>query len=345
MSFGSDNQAPAHPAIIAAVAAANEGRAGSYGDDPWTQRAQALTRRAFDADCTLLIVGAGGAANGLALSLVCPSWGAIVCERHAHIAADEGCGPEFFTGGARLLGVEGRHGRISGADIDALARRHPTDFVHGPQPRAVSLSNATESGAVFDSTRLTDVCQAARRLGWGVHVDGARFANAVATTGESPAALSWRAGVDVLSFGLTKNGAIAAEAVVLFGPLAAAPGAGYLRKRAGQLFSKHRFFAAQFVAMLEDDLWLSLAAQANAMAAALARTLVSAGCEILHPVEANEVFARLTAQHAKALQSAGVTFFPWDADGADAYRFVASWNTSVADVEAAAHALRTMRHA
>lgn len=339
MSFGSDNQAPAHPRVLEAVAAANTGRAGSYGADAWTARAEVLVRDVFETDCTLLIVGTGGAANGLGLSLLAPPWAGVVCERHAHIAADEGNGPEFFTGGARLIGVEARHGRLTGVDVEATASLYPADFVHGLQPRALSLTNATEFGTVYSPSQLGDVCAAARAQGWGVHVDGARFANAVAATGAHPGALTWRAGVDVLSFGLTKNGAMAAEAVVLFGPRADRAAGSYLRKRAGQLFSKHRFFAAQFVAMLEDGLWLSLAAHANAIAGDLARALSAAGAEILHPVEANEVFARLTPRQAQALAASGVTFFPWGADGADAYRFVASWQSEPSDVAAAARAL------
>jgi threonine aldolase len=323
--YGSDNQAPVHPAVMAAIQAANEGRAGSYGDDPWSARALALVKETFATDdLDLHLVGTGGAANGLALSALCPPWAAILAHAHAHVLADEGGGPELFTGGARLIGLAHGAPRLLPSHLETAARLHPPSFVHGPQPRAVTITNLTEHGLALDPAAVGAIAEACRRHGWRLHMDGARFANAVAATGARPADLTWRAGVDALSFGLTKVGAMAAEAVVTFGA-ARAPAMPYLRKRAGQLFSKQRFMAAQFIAMLEDGLWLRLAADANARARDLADRLTGEGARLVFPVEGNEVFAGLSDAHAARLVAAGVSFHPWPALGEDVRRFVTSW--------------------
>ncbi len=337
--FGSDNQAPAHPRVLEAMLAANEGRCGSYGDDPWTARALDLLYAVFETrDLDAYFVGTGGAANGLALSALCPPWAAILAHPHAHVLEDEGNGPEFFTSGSRLVALGSTGLLVQPEDVEAAGTRHSPDFVHGLQPRAVTLTNLSETGQTYSPDHLRAISAVCKKQGWALHVDGARFANAVVGTGASAAELSWRAGVDALSFGLTKNGAVAAEILILFGA-ARSPAAAYLRKRAGQLFSKHRYLTAQAVAMLEGDLWLELAGHANQMAHDLGERFERAGASLAAPVMGNEVFVRLNASKVSALQAAGVSFYPWATLGEDVYRFVASWQTTTEAVDTVASAL------
>lgn len=337
--FGSDNQAPAHPRVLEAMLAANQGRTGSYGDDPWTVRALDLLYEVFETrDLDAYFVGTGGAANGLALSALCPPWAAIMAHPHAHVLEDEGNGPEFFTSGSRLVALGSKGLLVQPEDIAAAAARHSPDFVHGLQPRAVTLTNLSETGQTYSPDHLRAISSVCAQQGWALHVDGARFANAVAGTGASASDLSWRAGVDALSFGLTKNGAVAAEILILFGA-ARTQSAAYLRKRAGQLFSKHRYLSAQAVAMLEGGLWLDLARQANGMARGLGACFEAAGASLAAAVAGNEVFVRLDSNKVAALQAAGVSFYPWASLGEDVYRFVASWQTTPACVETVKKAL------
>jgi len=337
--FGSDNQAPAHPHVLEAMLAANEGRCGSYGDDPWTVRALDLLYGVFETrDLDAYFVGTGGAANGLALSALCPPWAAILAHPHAHVLEDEGNGPEFFTSGSRLVALGSTGFLVEPEDVEAAAARHSPDFVHGLQPRAVTLTNLSETGQTYSPDHLRAVSAVCKKQGWALHVDGARFANAVVGTGASAAELSWRAGVDAMSFGLTKNGAVAAEILILFGT-ARTQAAAYLRKRAGQLFSKHRYLSAQAVAMLEGDLWLKLAGHANQMAHDLGARFERAGASLAVPVMGNEVFVRLDTSKVSALQAAGVGFYPWATLGEDVYRFVASWQTTTESVDTVASAL------
>jgi threonine aldolase len=336
--FASDNAAPAHPAILDALARANTGIAPSYGADDWTKRAEALLRETFETDCAVLLVATGTAANALSLASLTPPWGAVITHRHAHIAEDEAGAPEFYMGGAKLLLVDGAHGKIAPDALGTETSKHSRQWVHGAQPFAVSISQATETGAVYTPAEIAALSDVCRTAGLKLHMDGARFANAVASTGATPAELSWKAGVDVLSFGATKNGALCAEAIVCFDPAAAAQ-LPHLRKRAGHLFSKHRVLGAQMAAYLEGGLWLELARHANARARDLADVLVKAGGVLAHPVEANEVFVKLDAASAATLRSAGAAFHAWATDGADIFRFVASWATSDADIDACRKAL------
>jgi threonine aldolase len=336
--YASDNAAPAHPAILDALARANSGIAPSYGADDWTKRAEASLREIFETDCAVLLVATGTAANALSLAALTPPWGAVITHRHAHIVEDEAGAPEFYTGGAKMLLVDGAHGKITPDTLRSEASKHSRQWVHGAQPFAVSISQATETGAVYTPLEvgaLSEVCRAANLK---LHMDGARFANAVASTGATPAELSWKAGVDVLSFGATKNGALCAEAIVCFDPAAAAQ-LPHLRKRSGHLFSKHRVLGAQMAAYLEGGLWLELARHSNACARDLSDVLTRAGGVLAHPVDANEVFVRLDGACVTALRSAGVAFHAWATDGADTYRFVASWATSDADIDACRKAL------
>lgn len=333
MSFASDNAAPAHPAFLAAIAAANEGTSPSYGDDAWTARAHALLCETFETQCAMFLVPTGTAANALSLAAMTPPWGAVFAHAHAHVVEDEAGAPEFYTGGARLLQMTGAHAKL---DAEALAReaaKYPRSWVHGAQPFAVTITQASEAGGAYTPEETAAIARVAHANGYKLHMDGARFANACAHLGAAPAELSWRAGVDALSFGATKNGAIGCEAIVAFDPDVAAQ-LPHLRKRAGHLLSKHRYAAAQMCAYLEDGLWLRLAAHANAIAARLAEGFTRAGFALLHPVEANEVFVSLPPAAQTALSGAGIGFYPWAVDGEGACRFVASWANREDDADA-----------
>ncbi len=331
MSFASDNAAPAHPAILEAIARANSGVAPSYGGDDWTKAAEAALRDVFETNCAVFLVATGTAANALSLAALSPPWGAVICHRHAHIAVDEAGAPEFFTGGAKLLLLDGPSGKITPGALAAEADRHSRANVHGAQPFAVSITQATESGASYSAAEIAALGEVCRARGLKLHMDGARFANAVAFTGAAPAELTWRAGVDVLSFGATKNGAFAVEAIICFDAdlTNAIP---HLRKRAGHLVSKHRLLGAQMSCYLKEDFWLRLARHSNAMAQELATTLTRMGAELLHPVEANEVFVRIPDDLVQHLKTRGAAFYPWAADGPFSHRFVTSWATTDADI-------------
>lgn len=344
MNFASDNIAPVHPQILDAIQAANRDMAPSYGADAWTQKAQKRIEHVFETRCALCLVATGGAANGLALSALTPPWAAVFCHAHAHIHADEGNGPEFFSGGARLLPLAGAHGKIAASALRDAIAHYPGDFVHGPQPRVLSLSQATECGTAYSLAELHAIQECARASDLRIHMDGARLANVLAHGQASPADLTWRAGVDILSLGGTKNGAMLLEALIIFDPegrnQSAAEALPYLRKRAGQLMSKYRFLSAQLDAYFHDDLWLRLALHANQMARKLASGFADLGLVIVHEVDANEVFVRLSAPFVKALRDRGASFYPWASDGADCFRFVTSWASSAADVEACLDVLR-----
>lgn len=348
MNFASDTTAPVHPRIMHAIVAANFGNSASYGADERTKRAEAAICDLFETDCSLFFVTTGGAANGLALSALTPAWGSVLASAHSHILADEGNGPEFFTGGARVIGIPAPHGKLAPARLADTIRQFPAAFVHGPQPRTLSITEATESGTVYTVDEIWALAEIARLSGLAMHMDGARFANAVVRLGAQPADLTWRAGVDVLSLGGSKNGALALEAVILFDPKGrnqrAAVALPFLRKRAGQLIAKHRFLAAQMEAWLAEGLWLSLARQANDAADVLAAGFAASGRPPIHPVEANEVFIRLTPTEADTLREVGATFYPWAADGPDAYRFVTSWASTAEDARMALTALEGLVH-
>jgi threonine aldolase len=343
MQFASDNWAGAHPDILAAVMRANEGAAPSYGGDPLTKRVERKFSEIFERDVAAFFVATGGAANSLALAQMCPPWGMILCHREAHIQMDECGAPEFYTGGAKLLPLEGPSGKLRPGTIRAALAGFPERPPHGMPAAAISITQATECGGVYEPAEVKAVCDAACERGLKVHMDGARFANAVATLGCSPADITWKAGVDVLSFGGTKNGCLIAEAVVFFDP-AAAQDFIFRRKRAAQLFSKMRFIAAQFDAYFENDLWLRMAAHANAMARRLSEGLVAAGCRLWHPTEANEVFVSFPDGVADRLKAEGATFYPWVTPGDPAngtmQRLICSWATSTDDVDRILEAAR-----
>ncbi len=337
MLFASDNWAGAAPEVLQAIVDANSGAAPAYGGDPWTARACAALSETFDRDVAAFFVGTGGAANGLALSTLAPPYGMIACHEASHVQMDECAGPEFFTGGAKLLPIAGADGKLTPltlrAAIDAFPERPP----HGSPFAALTLTQGTEFGTVYDPAEVAALAAVARAAGMKVHMDGARFANAIAALGCTPADVTWRAGVDVLSFGGTKNGCLAAEAVIFFDP-DGAKDFEFRRKRAGQLFSKSRFLAAQFVAYLEDGLWLRLAARANAAAKRLSGGLADIdGCEIWAPTEINEVFASFPPETEDRLKLAGALFFPWVTPGDPAAgrmrRLICSFATTDEEVD------------
>ncbi len=333
MDFRSDNVAGMAPEILAALAAANQGNASSYGADDLSAQLDAAFSKLFDTDCRVFPVATGTAANALALDALCPGHGAIYCHEQSHIAVDECNAVEFYTGGARLLPLPGDNGKLAPQALAAHLALGWRGVQHHPQPKAISIAQASECGTVYAPGEIAALSSIARAHGLLLHMDGARFANAVASGNHHPADLSWRAGVDVLGFGATKNGALAAEAVIFFKP-DLAEAFLYRRKRAGHLFSKMRFLSAQLLAMLEDDLWLRLARNANARARQLADGLAALpGIRIAYPVEANEVFAHLTEQQVQGLQARGALFHPWD-EAARLYRFVCGFDKSEADVAA-----------
>jgi len=325
MNFCSDNTAGAHPRILAALSAVNAGAAMPYGNDDLTKQVEARIAEIFERDCAVFLVGTGTAANVLSLAAITPPWGVIYCHPESHINMDECGAPEFYTGGAKLIPVPGAHGKIAAADLDAAITG--AGVVHHSQPAAISLTQATEAGTAYTPSQIGALSEVARRHGLGLHVDGARFANALVHLGCSPAELTWKAGVDVLSFGATKNGAVAAEAVVVFDK-AKAGSLGFRRKRGGQLWSKMRFLAAQFDAYLEDDLWLASARHANAMAAELVRGLKAIpAARVEHPVEANEIFVTLPEAVIRGLEADGFRFYRWMDESSSMLRLVASFNT------------------
>jgi threonine aldolase len=332
MNFSSDTAAPAHPAILQALADANSGPAPSYGGDAWTERAREALCRVFECDLDIWLVQSGTAANALALATLCPPHGSIICHEEAHIERDERGAPEFFTGGAKLSLLPGLHGRI---DLGALGRRlaaNRPDFVHETPAHVLSLSNLTECGAAYRPFEIAERAALAAKAELAVHLDGARFANALVSTGAKPAEMSWRAGVDVMSFGATKNGALGCEAIILFGSARQRLGDLKARaKRAGHMPPKMRYLAAQMSAYLKDGLWLDLARRANASAQELSRAIIAKGGELVHPVDGNEVFIHLPEGMAARLSSAGAGFYPW-MDGS--HRFVCSWATTPDDIAA-----------
>jgi threonine aldolase len=333
MRFFSDNAATAHPAVIEAIARANQTDI-AYDGDAWSRKLDGACSDLFEREVRALWVTTGTAANCLALATLCPPHGAILCHRDAHIENDEAGAPAFFTHGTKLMLLDGAGAKVDSAGVEQACARIRKD-VHQVQPAALSITNATEYGLAYRSAEVAALGETAKRLGLGFHVDGARFANAVAATGESAADLTWRAGVDALSFGFVKNGGLSAEALIFF-QTDLAEEALVRRKRAGHLLSKGRFLAAQILAMVDSDLWLDNARRANAAAQTLAR---AAPERLVYPVEANEVFLRLSAEEAVSLRSQGFDFYDW---GPGEIRLVTSWDQDEAAVVKLASAIAAL---
>jgi threonine aldolase len=341
MHFASDNTSGVSPEILQALAAANEGNVGSYGADPVTARLEAKLADLFEHEVVVFPVATGTAANSLALAALTPPWGAVLCHAFAHVLCDEANAPEFYSGGAKLVGVPGGNGKLTAESLDALL---PGDLgnIHHAQPSAVSLTQATECGTVYRPDEIAAIAAVAHRHGLGVHMDGARFANALVGLNASPADLTWRAGVDVLSLGATKNGALGAEAIVFFDP-ARARELPYRRKRAGHLFSKMRFLSAQLDAYVTGDLWRRNARHANAAAARLAEGLAALpGVRLRYPVEANELFVEMSDSMIEGLVAAGGHFYRWEGEPGTCIRLVTAWNTPDRDVAAFIEAARRL---
>jgi len=328
-AFASDNTAGVCPEALAAIAAANAGRAPSYGDDALTAQAKQRFADVFERACDVFLVFNGTAANALALAALCQRHHGILCHALSHVETDECGAPEFFTGGSKVIPIDGPLAKLRPADLEpVLTRGHG---VHFPKLRAISLTQSTELGTLYTPAELGALGEFARRHGFALHVDGARFANAAAGSRASPADLTWRAGVDVLCFGGTKNGLLTTEAVVFF-QRELAREFEYRVKQSGQLASKMRFASAQWDAVLRDGAWLRHAAHANRQAQALAAGLQRLGFALAAPVEANGVFVELPPKVAAALEKAGWHFYRFV--GEHGYRLMCAWNTDEADVAA-----------
>lgn len=334
MRFFSDNTATASAEILAAIEEANRGLARAYGDDDWTQRLDAVLSTHFGTQVRGFAVTTGTAANSLALATLSPPYGAIFAHQEAHIAVDECGAPGFFSGGAQLQLLPGAHGKLEATTVAAALEAHPR-HVHSVQAAALSLTQATELGTSYRPAEVARLAELAHAQGLKVHMDGARFANALAFLDCHPAEVTWRAGVDVLSFGATKNGALTAEAVVFFDRTLVRD-FELRRKRAGHLLSKSRYVAAQLLAYIESDLWKRNAERSNRLAQ---RIGAAAGAALLHPVEANEIFLALGDQRREALRAAGFEFYDWGIPGAGEARFVVSWDQPEEDVAALCAAL------
>ena len=343
MIFASDNWAGASDQVVAALAEAAKTGGPAYGGDRLTAAVEARFCEIFEREVAVFLVASGTIANALALATYARPGGIVFAHRQAHILADEPGAIELFSGGNRIFGLKATAGKLTPETLLAGLARFPVNAVHHGQPVAVSLTQTTEFGAVYRPDEVAALARAAKTRSLAVHMDGARFAGAVSSLGLAPAEITWRAGVDVLSFGGTKNGCLAAEAVVFFNPADAGDFA-FARQRAGQGYSKNWFIAAQFAAYLDDDHWLDLARHANQMARRLAdRIIASASGRLAFEPEANEVFAVLTKAADERLRAAGAIYYPWPADdlpnevlpGAQEVmvRLVTSFQTSEADID------------
>lgn len=341
MNFNSDNWAGAHPAIAKNLLRRSTGTAAAYGSSSLDKQVEARFSEIFEREVAVFFVGTGTAANSLGLAAVNRPGGVSFCHQEAHMVKDECGAPEYFTGGARLQTVAGPSGKISPLGLQQELSRFNPDFIHAGQPMAVSVTQSTEVGTVYSPTELAQISQICREHQLPLHMDGARFANALVSLDLTPAEMTWKQGVDLLSFGATKNGCWCAEALLFFNPEQASE-LPYIRKRAAQLFSKTRFIAAQFEAYLEQDLWLKLARHANAMAHQLAKAFsLSETIRLAWPVEANEVFVIAPCSEVNRWQKAGVGFYQWPvpADLTDTIspdelliRLVTNFETSTEDI-------------
>ncbi len=336
MRYFSDNATPLHPKVMAAIAAADRVDA-PYDGDGWSARLDSAFSALFETPCRALWVSTGTAANSIALASLCPPYGGVLCHEEAHVEVDEAGAPGFFTHGAKLMTLPGAGAKLS-PDTAAARLASIRDDVHQVPARALTITNASEYGLVYTPDEVAALGDLCRAYGLGFHMDGARFGNAAAHLGCAPADMTWRAGVDILSFGCVKNGGMVGEALVFFGPQANARAAecARWRKRSGHLLSKGRYLAAQILALLEDDLWIANGWAANAAAQALAHSVPG---RLLHPVQANELFVRLSGAEAAVLRAQGYDFYDW---GDGAARLVTNWAQTASDVAPLADALRAL---
>jgi threonine aldolase len=339
MNFASDNTAPVAPAILDAIVQANAGYAMGYGNDDWTKGVERQLSEVFEHDVAVFLVATGTAANALSLAQVTPPWGVVFCHQDAHIVTDECGAPEFFGGGFKLEGLPGDGAKVTPGTLNAALAGYGGHEPHQMVASTLSITQTSEAGTIYRTDEIAELSEIAHARNLAVHMDGARFANALVRLNTTPAQMTWRSGVDVLSFGATKGGALAAEAVVIFDRARAAY-FGERRKRAGHLLSKHRFIAAQMAAYLAEGRWLTLARHANAMADILSQKLTGIGLRPVWPVEANLVFAVLPRALDAKLKAAGAQYYVRTGkgvahDGADRVlvRLVTSFCTTEDDVE------------
>ncbi len=329
-SFASDNVSSACPEIMDALVAANRGIADSYGADTYSSNLADKLSNIFEKDVAMFPVTTGTAANALALSALTPSYGKVYCHELSHINTDECGAPELFTGGAKLIDMKSTNAKISAKMLEAII--YGRGNVHHSQPSAVSITQSSEAGTVYTLDEIADITTTAHAHNLNTHMDGARFSNALISLNVSPAEMTWKSGIDVLSFGGTKNGCLAAEAVIFF-KKELAKNFPFLQKRAGQLLSKMRFISAQLEAYLTNDVWLRNARQANAMAACFSERLVTIpGIELVYPTQSNEVFARIPQPVIQRLRDKGINLNADELDGS-AIRFVTAWNTEIAEID------------
>lgn len=342
MFFASDNWAGAHPAIAKNLSRHSPGFASGYGASELDRKVERMFCDMFEREVAVFFIGTGTAANALAMTALARPGGVFFAHRNAHMIEDEGGAVEYLSGGGRLCPVDGPLGRMKPENLEAAISRFPASFVHAGQPAAISITQASEIGTLYSADEITEIAAIAGRHGLSLHMDGARFANALVALDLTPAEMTWKAGVDIVSFGGTKNGCWCAEAVI-FMNREDAHQFPFIRKRAAQLFSKSRFVAAQFEAYLSDGLWLEMARHANAMTHRLAGHIRnSSKARLAWEPQANEVFPILARHDAERLKAAGAVFYPWQSptDGADAIgqeemltRFVTSFATTVEEVD------------
>jgi threonine aldolase len=338
LRFFSDNTGTASPEILAALSDANHGLVSAYGNDPWTLRLDDCLGEYFGTQVRAFPVATGTAANSLSLATLTPSYGVIFAHEEAHIANDEAGAPGFFSGGAQLALLQAPDGKVTHTALAAALEAHPVSL-HTTQPTALALSQATELGTSYRPEELRALCKLAHERGLKVQMDGARFANAVAFLDCHPGDVTWRAGVDVMSFGATKNGALAAEAVVFF-DTSLVRDFELRRKQSGHLLSKSRYVSAQLLAYVESGLWLRNARRTNDLAQKIGR---AAGELLMHPVEANEIFLALGQERKQSLRQGGFEFYDWNAASTGETRFVVSWDQRDEDVLALCAALEKLR--
>lgn len=332
--FNSDNGAPVCDQIMNALLSCNQGSETAYGADQVTAKLAPAYSEFFERETFVFPVGTGTAGNGLALGAITPPYGTIFCHESAHVVTTEGGAPEFYSGGGRMTLLRGEHNKICPADLEKALQKHGIGNVHHMAASAVSLTQATEAGVVYSEDELTELAGIAHKAGLKVHLDGARISNSMVRLGLTPAEMTWKAGVDILTFGTTKNGTMNAEAVITFDPEIARV-LGFMHKRAGHLFSKMRFMSAQLLSFLENDLWRSNAIQANRNASRIETALKRCkGVIFRHPVQINEVFVILPPRLSKALRARGIHLRPWDlgSDG-DGFRLVMSYCDKGEDID------------
>ena len=332
MNFKSDNITAIHPQIMEAIIESNQGYESSYGSDNYSIKLKKVFSEIFEKEVEIYLTSTGTAANSLALASLVKPHEVIYCQREAHLITDECSAPEFYTGGCRLEGISGSNGKIDILLLEEAITKSESLRPHGAKPGCISITQATECGTVYTTKDIENIKIIAQKHHLPIHMDGARFANSLVSIGCSPAELTWKQGIDIMSFGATKNGAMAAEAIVFFNGKYS-HNFDYLHKRAGQLISKTRFFAAQFLGYFENNLWLKNAKHSNDMAQELLKIFQEFHIKNEYPVESNEIFVTLDPQTASLLQKAGCGFYEWGQPGSHLYRFVTSCFTNQKDLK------------